>query len=214
MMTMRSTVLFPQAIMPLYIFEPRYRAMLSEVLNGDRIFAVAALDESSETSLNNEMPHTIAGVGVVRACKKNPDGSSNLIIQGLARVALEAIVTEQPFRKARIHQVISEPGGSDQSIAQISTDLIEMVQTQIRLGAPIPKEVVDFLKNIPDPEGVLDLAIYTLCHSAELKQDLLADRLVYKRYQKFKNYLNAEIARLKLEHKLKGNLDDDHIGQN
>ncbi|MEM7791749.1 MAG: LON peptidase substrate-binding domain-containing protein [Verrucomicrobiota bacterium] len=214
MMTMRGTVLFPQAIMPLYIFEPRYRVMLSEVLESDRIFAVASLDESTETSRNNETPHTIAGVGMVRACRKNSDGTSNLIIQGLARIAVEKIVTEQPFRKARIHQIVSEPGGSDEIMGQISTDIIEMVQTQIRLGAAIPQEVVRFLKNIPDAEGVLDLAIYTLCSSAELKQNLLEDTMIVNRFKKFKDYLNAEIARLKLEQKLKGNLGDNNIGKN
>ena len=104
-MTLSQTVLFPQAMMPLFIFEPRYREMLSTVLEGDRIFAVAALDERDEDAEVLETPYSIAGVGVVRACKQNPDGTSNLILQGLARVKFENFVCEEPYRRARIQQV-------------------------------------------------------------------------------------------------------------
>ena len=91
-MTLSQTVLFPQAMMPLFIFEPRYREMLSNVLEEDRIFAVAALDDREEDSETLETPCNIAGVGVIRACKQHPNGTSNLILQGLARVEIERIV--------------------------------------------------------------------------------------------------------------------------
>jgi Lon protease-like protein len=55
-MTLRSAVLFPQAIMPLFIFEPRYRQMLRDVLAKDRIFAVAALNERGEATERAETP--------------------------------------------------------------------------------------------------------------------------------------------------------------
>ena len=109
-MTLSGVVLFPQAIMPLHIFEPRYRQMLREVLAGDRIFAVAALDDASTTPGLAEPAHAVAGVGMIRACRTTADGRSNLILQGLARVELEHI-TAVPFRKARIHQRLSTPGG-------------------------------------------------------------------------------------------------------
>ena len=40
-MTLRNVALFPQALLPLHIFEPRYRLMLRDVLRSDRLFAVA-----------------------------------------------------------------------------------------------------------------------------------------------------------------------------
>lgn len=213
-MTLGSAVLFPQAMMPLYIFEPRYRKMLAEVLSGERVFAVAAIDDSDESAIAMETPCSIAGVGIVRACKRNGDGSANLIIQGLARVEFEEIITEEPFRTARIHQVMSERGGSDATFNSIQASLVGLIQTQIRLGAEIPPEVIQFLKNISEPENVLDLAIYTLCSSSRLKQELLETRGVVPRYEKFQRFLRAEIESLKLDQKLKGELDDDGIGKN
>ncbi|WP_162024729.1 MULTISPECIES: LON peptidase substrate-binding domain-containing protein [unclassified Lentimonas] len=213
-MTLSGAVLFPQAMMPLFIFEPRYKTMLTDVLANDRIFAVATLDERSEGSADSETPYSVAGIGVVRACKQNPDGSSNLVLQGLARVELESISDEAPYRKAQIRQILSEPGGSEDSIATSQSRLLSLIQTQRRLGAGIPKEVVQFLSNINEPENALDLAIYTLCSSATLKQELLETRGVLPRYKKFAAYLQSEIERLKLDIKLKGKLDDKNIGHN
>jgi len=213
-MTLNGTVLFPQAMMPLFIFEPRYRQMLSDVLSAARIFAVASVDPDQEEAEVLETPYSIAGVGVVRACKQNPDGTSNLILQGLARVHFEEIVAEEPYRRARISQIMSESDGSEKSLSSIQARLIRLVQTQMRLGAPIPKEVLQFLSNIKEPENVLDLAIYTLCASSQLKQQLLETRGILERFNTFERYLGAQIEQLKLDRKLRGGLDDEHLGNN
>ena len=213
-MTLSQTVLFPQAMMPLFIFEPRYREMLSTVLEVDRIFAVAALDERDENAEVLETPYSIAGVGVVRACKQNPDGTSNLILQGLARVEFENFVCEEPYRRARIQQLMSESDGSEETLGSIQPTLLALVQIQMRLGAEIPQEVLQFLSNLKEPESVLDLAIYTLCPSGNVKQDLLETRGILARFGKFERFLRSQVDRLKLDRKLKGGLDMDGIGNN
>jgi ATP-dependent Lon protease len=213
-MTLSQTVLFPQAMMPLYIFEPRYREMLSDVLANDRIFAVAALNESEEDAEALETPYSVAGVGVIRACRQNSDGTSNLILQGLARVNFEEIVREDPYRKARIREIVSEAGGPQEAIRTIQSGVIDLIKTQARLGSGIPREVIRFLGNIKEPENVLDLAIYTLCPSSTLKQELLETQGILPRYDKFRNFLQAEIERLKLDLRLKGGLDEKGIGNN
>ncbi|MBL6829598.1 MAG: LON peptidase substrate-binding domain-containing protein [Puniceicoccaceae bacterium] len=213
-MTLSQTVLFPQAMMPLFIFEPRYREMLSAVLEGDRIFAVAALDERDEDAEVLETPYSIAGVGVVRACKQNPDGTSNLILQGLARVQFENFVCEEPYRRARIQQLISESDGSEETLDSIQPTLLALVQIQMRLGAEIPQEVLQFLSNLKEPESVLDLAIYTLCPSGSFKQDLLETRGILARFGKFERFLRSQVDHLKLDRQLKGGLDEDGIGNN
>ena len=213
-MTMGQTVLFPQAMMPLFIFEPRYREMLEHALETDRIFAVAALDDREEDAEALETPYSVAGVGVIRACKQNPDGTSNLILQGLARVQFEDIVCEEPYRRARIRQLMSESEGSEKTLSSIQPTLLALIQTQIRLGARIPQEVLQFLSNISDPECVLDLAIYTLCPDSRFKQELLETRSVLVRFEKFERALRSQIERLKTDRHLKGGLDDEDIGQN
>lgn len=213
-MTLGSAVLFPQAMMPLYIFEPRYRLMLDEVLKQDRIFAVAARDDSMASDELAEPAHTIAGIGIIRACQTNEDGTSNLILQGIARVRFESIVSEEPYRRARIRPITSKFAGTPENIKAIKPNIISLVKTQIRLGAKIPQEVVQFLNNMNEPEGILDMAIFTLCESGSLKQTLLETRDVLDRHRIFQAFMHSEIARLQLDRKLKGDLDDHDIGNN
>lgn len=213
-MTLRDAVLFPQAIMPLFIFEPRYKKMLNDVLPSDRVFAIATLDEKSEETKKKEMFYPIAGVGIIRACKKNADGNLNLILQGIARVKFESIISKTPYRKASIKPIISKPGGTSQQMDSMKQQLISLVHTQRRLGANIPKEIFLFLSNVDDPESMLDLTIYTLCDSTKLKLELLKTSNVISRFEKFALFLETEIQKLRLNLKLRGKLDDDSIGNN
>jgi ATP-dependent Lon protease len=213
-MTLNKTVLFPQAMLPLYIFEPRYREMLSDVLAEARIFAVASLKPDEEEAEFLETPCSVAGVGVIRACKQNPDGTSNLIIQGLARVQFEEIVTEEPYRRVRISQILSQPDGSKKSLAAIQPALVSLLQTLMRLGAPIQREMLHFLSKIKEPENALDLSISTLCSSSKLQQQLLETRGILARFTLFERFLSAQIEQMKLDRKLKGGLGDDDIGNN
>jgi hypothetical protein len=84
----------------------------------------------------------------------------------------------------------------------------------MRLGAEIPKEVFQFLSNINDPENVLDLAIYTLCPSGSLKQELLETRGLLARFDKFELFLHSQVEGLKIDRRLKGGLGEDGMGNN
>src|ERR1700744_4463519 len=86
-MTLPEVAFFPQALLPLHIFEPRYREMLAEVLATNRLMAVVGLDVRPGRS--PEAPYPVAGVGIIRACQGNDDGTSNLLLQGLCRAAVE-----------------------------------------------------------------------------------------------------------------------------
>ena len=80
-MTLPNVILFPHAMLPLFIFEPRYRRMIEDVLESHRMFCVAM----QKPGAMRESPVGIAGLGMVRACVKKKDGTSNLVLQGLRR---------------------------------------------------------------------------------------------------------------------------------
>src|SRR5438046_3183984 len=89
-MPLPNALLFPHALLPLYIFEPRYRDMLEHALGQHRMFSVALLKpKRSEWQSPDDFFH-VAGVGLIRACVGRPDGTSNLILQGLERVRFTA----------------------------------------------------------------------------------------------------------------------------
>jgi len=214
-MTLPNVAFFPQALMPLHIFEPRYRQMLKESLATHRLFAVAGLDpKRAEDATQFEPAHRIATVGIVRACQKADNGTSNLLLQGLARVEFTEILREEPYRIAHIRALTSEPGAANPENIRLRTDLAKLIITKQRLGGKVPADFAKFLKTIEDPETFVDLAAFSLCEDASMKQQLLETLDVHRRLQLFTDQLRAEIETIKLRRKLQGRLTDDHIGNN
>jgi Lon protease-like protein len=89
-----SVVLFPGASLPLHIFEPRYRRLLADVIEGDHRFVVLPPGPTAEAPA----PGTVGTVAALRAVQPLEDGRSNIVVFGEGRVTLAAIeATETPY---------------------------------------------------------------------------------------------------------------------
>lgn len=214
-MTLPNVVFFPQALMPLHIFEPRYRHMLRDVLAADRLFAVAGLDPRrlDEPGLF-EPPQRIASVGIIRACQKNDNGTSNLLLQGLCRVEITHIVADEPYRRIRVRALASQPGASAHDNQALCIELSRMLALKLKLAASGSIEMAAFLKTVDDPEAFVDIAAFSLCENAKLKQKLLETLDVHRRLELLRAQVRDEISTLKLRRRLQGRLPDDRIEDN
>lgn len=214
-MTLPNTAFFPQALMPLHIFEPRYRQMLRDALATNRLFAVAGLDlERINEPEHFEPPHRIASVGIIRACQKNDNGTSNLLLQGLCRVEIVKIVRDEPYRWIQIRALASEAGASADENQALRRELSRLLNVKLRLAASGAGEMTAFLKTVEDPEAFVDIAAFSLCENTILKQKLLETLDVHRRLKLFGAQLRTDIEGLKLRRKLQGRLPDDRIADN
>lgn len=211
-MTLPGVTFFPQALMPLHIFEPRYRAMLRDVLATDRLFAVAGLDPRQRDAF--EPPHRIASMGIIRACQENKDGTANLLLQGLARVEVQAILRDEPYRVIRIRALASNAGADEEENSKLRSRLSRLLTTRQRLSGDPSNELGRFLKAVTDPEIFVDLAAFSFCENPRLKQKLLETLDVHERLELFTEDIRSDIESIKLRQKLQGGLSDDHIPNN
>ena len=100
-MPLPGALLFPHALLPLFIFEKRYREMLQHALSNHRMFCVALIRPERGDWESPEDFRQVATIGLIRACVGRGDGTSNLILQGLQRVRFTGFEREQPFPIAR-----------------------------------------------------------------------------------------------------------------
>ncbi|MDO8539383.1 MAG: LON peptidase substrate-binding domain-containing protein [Opitutaceae bacterium] len=214
-MTLPNTAFFPQALMPLHIFEPRYRQMLRDVLASNRLFAVAGMDMRRVQNPNEfEPPHRVATVGIIRACQKNDDGTSNLLLQGLCRIEIVAILRDEPYRQIQIRALASEAGATPDANQTLRKELSRLLKVKAKLTATASGEMAAFLKTVEDPEAFVDIAAFSLCEDAALKQKLLETLDVHHRLELFGKQLRVEIEHLKLRRLLQGRLPDEKIADN
>ena len=215
LMTLPDVAFFPQALMPLHIFEPRYRRMLRDVLVTNRLFAVAGLDPLQLGQPGKfEPPHRVASVGIVRACQKNDNGTSNLLLQGLARIEIVGIVSDDPYRRIRGRALVSQPGASDGENQSLRREVSRLLNLKFKLAAAGSGEMAAFLKTVDDPEAFVDIAAFSLCEDSVLKQKLLETLDVHRRLKLFSRQLRSEVDELKLRRTLQGRLADDRIAEN
>lgn len=211
-MTLPEVAFFPQALMPLHIFEPRYRQMLKTVLSSHRIFAIAGMRTDADPS--EEQAQRIATAGIVRACNLNSDGTSNLLLQGLTRVEIVGTVSDTPYRTIRIKTLSSVPGATESENSKLRHRVERLIALKSQLGGIMPKGFAQFLKTIEDPDAFVDLAAFTLCESAFLKQRLLETLDVKERLEIFGQALRSDIDEMSLYRRLQGNLPSDDIPNN
>lgn len=209
-MTLREMVLFPHAVVPLYIFEQRYRTMLEDVLQEQRMFAI--FKEDSEQGSGEEPPHEYGSVGVIRAAHQNPDGTTNLALQGITRVRLLEIVQEEPYRLIRIESCSTPETPADDEDQR--KRILSLVQSESGLTANLPEEYMEFLKGLKEPEPFVDVAIQAICQCPDMKQRLLETLDLGDRYALFEKFLRKEKDRNDLFRRLQGETRDDEIELN
>jgi len=210
-MTLPNATLFPQALLPLYIFEPRYRQMLADALHSDRMFSVA-MQKPGNT---RETPSPVAGLGLIRVSVGHRDGTSHLILQGLTRVELEETVRYKPYRIQRIKPLQSPPCDNvkvDALVAKVR----ELLEERIELGLPFPfpvmspgdagknqaasfsaTEILKYLDSITDPAQAADLVSCAVLPGAAERQSILETVDVEARLRRLIQLLLSEIRKKK-----------------
>ena len=212
-MVLPNAILFPQAMLPLYIFEPRYRKMLSDVLDSHRMFSVAL----QKPGRNRETPSLVAGLGLVRASVGNRDGTSHLVLQGLTRVRLAEPVRYKPYRVQKIRPL--ETTADDSVVVDaLAAKVLELVGMRLEQGLELPvqvlqqlsraeasqssesplfslKQVLEYLVSLENPDQLADLISCTLLPGAKERQIILETPNLEERLKHLLRFLRADIER-------------------
>ena len=209
-MTLANATLFPQALLPLHIFEPRYRRMLADALKSHRMLTVAM----QRPGTKRESPVTVAGLGLIRAAVKHPDGTSHLILQGLVRVQLiGAAVRYRPYRVHCISPLQDVPA-DNAVLLPLVANVRELVVKCFQMGMPpsfpivppppgngpdtsppLAREILDYLDRLASPEQVADLVSCAVLSGASERQAILETVNVEARLRRLIKFLRAGMAR-------------------
>jgi Lon protease-like protein len=173
-MTLGNCVFLPQQLMPLRIFEPRYRKMLKETLAGSRMFAISQLDEESLSPDDDEPPCPFTCVGRIVGHVELEDGTSHIILEGLRRAKVIKVKRKSPYPQLEIAPVVDE----------VSVDLVSSTRDIARVLALAENIVADLgddaapmmqrLRGLANQPGALaDAAAGHLITDSSVRRELL-----------------------------------------
>lgn len=193
---LQDSVLLPQAILPLHVFEARYRRMVNDALDSSGIIAVGLFEggvdpqdyESGNFSL---LPYV--GVGQIRDYQRLTDGRFIVILQGLCRARIVKELTRSPYRRFQLAP--AEADVPEETRLEVYRHRIEelMLRQNVREGAA---ELPDIQVHDHDlsMSVVVDLAIAALCHDTPQRYRMLSQPDVCMRAEWLIRQMEARLS--------------------
>ena len=160
-----NVVLFPRTVLPLHIFEPRYKQMVGDALGGSRKIGMVLLQPGWESGYHgNPEVFETGSAGVITECKSLEEGRYDLLLSGRDRFRILEFIQETPYRIARV-QWLKEVLPSDREASDIATQLTlnfnqlnqESVSSEMSLDL---LEKLDFATLVNSICSSLSLSVY------------------------------------------------------
>ena len=167
-----NAVLFPNVFLPLHIFEPRYREMVAEALDGDRMIGMVLLRPGWETDYEGRPPiYPIGCVGLITFAERHNDGRFNIVLRGLEkfRVIEEDRTDPRNYRMARVDSILEPMSDEDRTAMRMARRRLEALLVPQPEGRGAEPKVPP---SMPDEDLVNALAQYLELEPVE-KQALL-----------------------------------------
>jgi len=193
-----EVVLFPGMLLPLHVFELRYRAMTEHVLAGSRQLCVVLINGKGSVDQHGQPAIAeISGIGEIVDHQSLADGRYNIMLSGIARVKLVELPFIAPFRRARATVLASNEGATP------NADLATLVYGATRFAARMRERDPKFrlaLPRVPDAGTTADSCAHQLIIEADERQKILETLDVPRRVRFCIEALAVQEAMLQTRH--------------
>jgi uncharacterized protein len=184
-----GTVLFPNAMLPLHVFEPRYRLMMRRCLDGDQEFGVVLIERGNEVG-GGDTRFDVGTLARILQAAELPDGRYAVVSMGLRRLRVLRWLADDPFPEADVETLSDgaptsdDEGMRDQVFASFGDVLEVWHRLDERVPTTVPPPSDDAVRDLYEvaataPLGPLDaqrlLEASSTAERGELLQRLLAD---------------------------------------
>jgi Lon protease-like protein len=190
-----NTVLFPGQLLPLHIFEPRYRQLIAECQKINQPFGVVLIRSGQEVGSNAE-PHIVGTTAKIIQCEKLPDGRLNILCVGDARFRILQTHTDLPYLSGTIDLWPWVPVDAQSVQAKLERIRVRL-DRYLNLLSQLTNSRIEI--DLPDePAGLANLAATVLQIESPEKQQLLATDSIAELIDRVDTLLRREIRGLQI----------------
>lgn len=188
-----NVVLFPNASLPLFIFEDRYKQMVRDCLEGDRYLSVALLKKGWEQQSGAPRPHTTAGFGRIIRATRQPNDCMDIVIQGMGRIEMTAFHDDRAYLRASVSLVQPQytPG---EDLAAAAETLRQRFLNLLDARGISALELRTSLKLLASP---IDLVFFMTSHlplDFYVKQEILEQLVVREQIAQLNDILSSSMG--------------------
>lgn len=181
---------FPHTLLPLHVFEARYRAMVTDCLARDKRMAVVALEPGYEPAYDGKPAvRRIAGLGRIVRCERLPSGRFNMLLEGETRIRIEReLPTDTLYRMVagtRLGETGANGAGVDALAVRVTGRCLRILRAVKRPTAEMERSLVGAA-----PGAVCDRIASALVPTASVRQALLEELDVERRLSRLAEALD------------------------
>jgi ATP-dependent Lon protease len=212
---LRDTVLFPNSFMPLAVARESSVRLIDEAVSSGRMIAVFTQREASEEDPRQDDLYTIGTASHIHKMFKLPDGSLRIIVQGLARVRLDAVIASRPYLLASVSEAPEALADADRlEIDALQRNIKVNFQQIVSLSPLMSDDLQTLASNITEPGRAADFIASSLgTMSTAAKQEVLETLDVRTRLDNLNRILIKELEVLELGSKIQSQVQSE-VGKN
>ena len=188
---------FPHTVLPLHIFEPRYRAMVSDCLARNRKLAVVGLKPGYEDNYEGKPAvHAVAGAGEIVRCERLATGRFNILLKGESRVRIDREVPSDTLYRLVEARVLADVGDGGARADALTSEIKARFRRVLNAVGRSSPRLEAALSSSPSPAILADQIASALIPSPPLRQRLLEETDVERRLGLLLTSLDRLLERL------------------
>jgi Lon protease-like protein len=191
-------VLFPHSMIPLHVFEARYRKMVRDVLGSNRLLAISLQLEREDVE-EGKIPRVarVASVGELVLAQELPNGRFNLVVRGKARIGIdEELASDEPYRLIAAHEIPDDSSEEATEINEADAALRALI-TGLAESIPDGGELLKHVAAAQDtPAALANVIAASLIADTKMRQRLLETTDVFQRLERLSTEMVALIDRI------------------
>ena len=206
---LKDTVVYPSAVSPLGVGKERSIQLIEDVTrNGSRLVGLVAQKDADVEVAGPDDCYQVGTVARIIRILHIPDGTVQIIVQGLERIVIDEYTSEQPFLKARCH-LAPEVVPDDIAIEALKRTIIDQFQRLVNLVQYLPDQLAMAAMNLGDARQVAYFIASNAQMDLALRQQLLEMDSMRGKLEKLTVFLARELELLELGKKIQSQAQEE-----
>jgi len=188
---------FPRTMLPLHIFEARYRAMITDCLSRDKRLAVVGLKPGYEASYEGKPAvYAVCGVGRIVQWERLASGRFNLLLRGEGRVRIDRELPTDTLYRMVAATPLDETAADRAAVAALTGRVKTRCHQILSAVGRSNEELLTMMEGLDDPADLCDQVASALVPTPATRQALLEELDVERRLERLADALDALLSQL------------------
>lgn len=190
---LQNIVLFPGIVLPLHIFEERYKMMTDELEESGHLMAMSLMEDDDIVKNEHKL---VCGAGRIGLLDLYPDGRKDIVVEGIERLRIVKEIQKQPYIKALAETLPDVPFSDEQLETKYHRQLQQLARRYIFLSEKMDDQFLDYVGLFQKPHHLADCIGYYFLQTSNDKQSLLETVDRRSRVEKMMAFVESEIQKM------------------